>query len=130
LNVRKDCGAYLTGSNAHILSAELAAILYLLIKTLPLRERVDALGGRSDLIGSMEPANRVANAVSANGRKISVHTVENQLERADRELHLAQSGAVEVDFIAIGELGEEYCQVAYTVESGKLEGSWRHWKSS
>jgi len=55
LYVRKNCDVYITGSNAHILSGDLATLLsgrYVEIKMLPLsfREYISALGGRSDLL--------------------------------------------------------------------------------
>jgi len=55
LYVRKNCDVYITGSNAYILSGELATLLsgrYVEIKMLPLsfREYIDALGERTDLI--------------------------------------------------------------------------------
>ncbi len=55
LYVRKNCDVYITGSNAHILSGDLATLLsgrYVEIKMLPLsfREYIDALGNRSDLL--------------------------------------------------------------------------------
>lgn len=55
LYIRKNCDVYITGSNAHILSGELATLLsgrYVEIKMLPLsfREYIDALGDKTDLI--------------------------------------------------------------------------------
>jgi predicted AAA+ superfamily ATPase len=55
LYVRKNCDVYITGSNAHILSGDLATLLsgrYVEIKMLPLsfREYIAALGERSDLL--------------------------------------------------------------------------------
>lgn len=55
LYVRKNCDVYITGSNAHILSGDLATLLsgrYVEIKMLPLsfREYITALGERSDLL--------------------------------------------------------------------------------
>jgi len=55
LYVRKNCDVYITGSNAYILSGDLATLLsgrYVEIKMLPLsfREYIDALGERTDLI--------------------------------------------------------------------------------
>ncbi|MDR0764762.1 MAG: ATP-binding protein [Synergistaceae bacterium] len=54
LFIRKNCDVYITGSNAYILSGELATLLsgrYVEIKMLPLsfREYISASGGRSDL---------------------------------------------------------------------------------
>ncbi|MDR3210817.1 MAG: ATP-binding protein [Planctomycetota bacterium] len=54
LYVRKNCDVYITGSNAHILSGDLATLLsgrYVEIKMLPLsfREYISALGERNDL---------------------------------------------------------------------------------
>jgi predicted AAA+ superfamily ATPase len=54
LYVRKNCDVYITGSNAYILSGDLATLLsgrYVEIKMLPLsfREYTDALGDRTDL---------------------------------------------------------------------------------
>jgi predicted AAA+ superfamily ATPase len=54
LYVHKNCDVYITGSNAHILSGELATLLsgrYVEIKMLPLsfREYITALGEKSDL---------------------------------------------------------------------------------
>lgn len=47
------------------------------------------------------------------------HILENivylELLRRGYEIHVGKVGAAEVDFIAIGEEGEEYYQVAYTV---------------
>lgn len=244
LFVRKNCDVYITGSNAYILSGELATLLsgrYVEIRMLPLsfREYISASGGRSDLavkyrdylenssfpyalklderkdiraylggiydsiilkdivmrkkiadaaqldnvvrflfdnIGNLTSATNIANAMIAGGRKISVHTVNNYLEaltesfilykagrydvkgkqylvmgakfyladiglryyllgtkkadaghilenvvylellRRGREVYVGKVGRTEVDFIAIGENGEEYYQVAYTVE--------------
>jgi len=55
LYVRKNCDVYITGSNAHIHSGELATLLsgrYVEIKMLPLsfREYITALGEKSDLV--------------------------------------------------------------------------------
>jgi predicted AAA+ superfamily ATPase len=244
LFVRENCDVYITGSNAHILSGELATLLsgrYVEIKMLPLsfREYVSASGGRGELvakyrdylenssfpyalelsrkkdiraylggiydsvvlkdivsrrkiadvaaldsvirfvfdnIGSLTSATNMANAMTSGGRKISVHTVENYLEaltesfimykagrfdvkgkqrlvtgakyyaadvglryyllggkRADaghilenvvylellrrgRDVCVGKAGRSEVDFMATGPDGEEYYQVAYTVE--------------
>jgi predicted AAA+ superfamily ATPase len=244
LFVRKNCDVYITGSNAYILSGELATLLsgrYVEIKMLPLsfKEYISASGGRSDLaakyrdylenssfpyalelagkrdvraylggvydsivlkdivarkkiadvaqlnnvirflfdnIGNVTSATNVANALISSGRRISVHTVDNYLEaltesfilykagrydvkgkqylvgrakyyladiglryyllgtkkadaghilenvvylellRRGYEVHVGKIGQAEVDFIAIGENGEEYYQVAYTVE--------------
>ena len=48
------------------------------------------------------------------------HILENivflELIRRGYEVHVGKIGSAEVDFIAIGEEGEEYYQVAYTVE--------------
>ena len=53
------------------------------------------------------------------------HILENivylELLRRGYEVYVGKVGSAEVDFIAIGEDGEEYYQVAYTVESGQLE---------
>jgi len=50
------------------------------------------------------------------------HILENvvylELLRRGYEVYVGKVGASEVDFIAIGEDGEEYYQVAYTVEGG------------
>ena len=244
LFVRKNCDVYITGSNAYILSGELATLLsgrYVEIKMLPLsfKEYISASGGRSDLaaqyrdylenssfpyalelakkrdvraylggvydsiilkdivarkkiadvaqlnnvirflfdnVGNITSATNVANALTSIGRSISVHTVDNYLEaltesfvlykagrydvkgkqylagrakyyladmglryyllgtkkadaghilenvvylellRRGYEVHVGKIGQAEVDFIAIGENGEEYYQVAYTVE--------------
>lgn len=47
------------------------------------------------------------------------HILENivslELLRRNYEVHIGKVGQAEVDFIAIGEEGEEYSQVAYTV---------------
>ena len=47
------------------------------------------------------------------------HILENvvylELLRSGYEVHVAKVGSAEVDFIAIGDYGEEYYQVAYTV---------------
>jgi predicted AAA+ superfamily ATPase len=244
LFVRKNCDVYITGSNAYILSGELATLLsgrYVEIEMLPLsfKEYISALGGRSDLasryrdylenssfpyalklagkrdvraylggvydsiilkdivtrkkiadaaqlnnvirfifdnIGNLTSATNIANVMISNGRKISVHTVDNYLEaltecfilykagrydvkgkqylvtgakyyladiglryyllgtkkadaghilenvvylellRRGYEVHVGKIGSTEVDFIVIGQNGEEYYQVAYTVE--------------
>ena len=55
LFVRKNCDVYITGSNAYILSGDLATLLsgrYVEIKMLPLsfKEYISALGGPSDLM--------------------------------------------------------------------------------
>ncbi|GHU78948.1 ATPase [Clostridia bacterium] len=54
------------------------------------------------------------------------HILENivylELLRRGYEVHIGKIGSAEVDFIAIGEDGEEYYQVAYTVEDGRLPG--------
>ena len=48
------------------------------------------------------------------------HILENivylELIRRGYEVYVGTNGESEVDFIAIGELGEEYYQVAYTVQ--------------
>jgi predicted AAA+ superfamily ATPase len=48
------------------------------------------------------------------------HILENvvylELLRRDREVYVGKTGAAEVDFVAIGPDGEEYYQVAFTVE--------------
>ena len=244
LYIHKNCDVYITGSNAHILSGELASLLsgrYVEIRMLPLSfsEYISATGSRSDLvikyrnylenssfpyalelsqkkdiraylggifdsvilkdivmrkkiadvpgllsltrfafdnIGNLTSSTRIANAMAAGGRSISVHTVESYLNaltdsfilyRAGRfdikgkqhlvtgakyyvsdiglryyllgnkaadmghileniiylelfrrgyEVHVGKVGDAEVDFIATGENGEEYYQVAYTVE--------------
>ena len=244
LYVRKNCDVYITGSNAHILSGDLATLLsgrYVEIKMLPLsfKEYITALGGKTDLvvkyrnylenssfpyalelskkkdiraylgsifdsvilkdivtrrkiadvaglqsvtrfafdnIGNPTSATSIANTMISNGRKISVHTVENYLDaltesfilykagrydvkgkqqlvtgakyyisdvglryyllgnkkadmghilenvvylellRRGYQIYVGKVGSAEVDFIAIGEDGEEYYQVAYTVE--------------
>lgn len=50
------------------------------------------------------------------------HILENiiylELLRRGYEVHIGKVGSTEVDFIAIGEEGEEYYQVAYTVING------------
>ena len=245
LFVRKNCDVYITGSNAYILSGDLATLLsgrYVEIKMLPLsfKEYVTALGGRNELpvkyrdylengsfpysmqlnskkdvraylggifdsvilkdivmrrnigdiaglqrvtrfafdnIGNLTSATNIANTMVSNGRRISVHTVENYLDaltesfilykagrydvkgkqqltvgakyyvadiglryyllgvkkadmghvlenivylellRRGYEIHVGKVNNTEVDFIATGENGEEYYQVAYTVES-------------
>lgn len=55
LFIKKNCDVYITGSNAYLLSGELATLLagrYVEIRMLPLsfREYVSALGGESDLL--------------------------------------------------------------------------------
>jgi predicted AAA+ superfamily ATPase len=246
LFVRKNCDVYITGSNAYILSGELATLLsgrYVEIKMLPLsfKEYISASGGSDlafkyrdylenssfpyalelagkkdvraylggiydsiilkdivarkkisdiaqlnnvtrfifDKIGNLTSATNIANTLISNGRKISVHTVDNYLEalaesfilykagrydvkgkqylvagakyyladiglryyllgskkadaghilenivylellRRGYEVHVGKIGTAEVDFIAIGQDGEEYYQVAYTVEGEK-----------
>lgn len=250
LYVRKNCDVYITGSNAHILSGELATLLsgrYVEIKMLPLsfREYITALGEKSDLaikyrnyienssfpyalelsnkkdiraylgsifdsvilkdivtrrkiadvtglqnvtryifdnIGNITSATKIANTMISAGRKISVHTVDSYLEaltesfilykvgrydvkgkqqlvignkyyaadiglryyllgrkkadmghilenvvflellRRGYEVYVGKVGSAEVDFISIGENGEEYYQVAYTVEGESSSG--------
>lgn len=250
LYVRKNCDVYITGSNAHILSGELATLLsgrYVEIKMLPLsfREYITALGEKSDLaikyrnyienssfpyalelsnkkdiraylgsifdsvilkdivtrrkiadvtglqnvtryifdnIGNITSATKIANNMISAGRKISVHTVDSYLEaltesfilykvgrydvkgkqqlvignkyyaadiglryyllgrkkadmghilenvvflellRRGYEVYVGKVGSAEVDFISIGENGEEYYQVAYTVEGESSSG--------
>lgn len=250
LYVRKNCDVYITGSNAHILSGELATLLsgrYVEIKMLPLsfREYITALGEKSDLaikyrnyienssfpyalelsnkkdiraylgsifdsvilkdivtrrkiadvtglqnvtryifdnIGNITSATKIANIMISAGRKISVHTVDSYLEaltesfilykvgrydvkgkqqlvignkyyaadiglryyllgrkkadmghilenvvflellRRGYEVYVGKVGSAEVDFISIGENGEEYYQVAYTVEGESSSG--------
>ena len=244
LYVHKNCDVYITGSNAQILSGDLATLLsgrYVEIKMLPLSfsEYIAARGGTGDLaikyrdylenssfpyalelsrkkdiraylggifdsvilkdivmrkkiaditglqsltrfvfdnIGNLTSSTNIANTMTSNGRKISVHTVEKYMEaltesfilykayrydvkgkqqlvtgvkyyisdiglryyllgnkaadmgrvleniiylelfRRGYEIYVGKIGAAEVDFIAIGENGEEYYQVAYTVE--------------
>lgn len=243
LFIKNNCDVYITGSNAYILSGELATLLsgrYVEIKMLPLSfsEYISALGDNIDLmrkyqryvqngsfpyilqlndkksirtyldglynsivlkdimarhnfsdvnmldsvirfmfdnVGNICSAAKIANTMSANGRKISVPTVESYLsalvnsfvlykverydvkgrqhlatlakyylsdtglryyllgsKRADDghilenivylellrrgyEVYVGKVGSAEVDFIAIGEEGEEYYQVAYTL---------------
>ena len=54
------------------------------------------------------------------------HILENivylELIRRGYEVHVGRIGNAEVDFIAIGESGEEYYQVAYTVEGESASG--------
>jgi len=54
------------------------------------------------------------------------HILENivylELIRRGYEVHVGKIGNAEVDFIAIGENGEEYYQVAYTVEGESASG--------
>jgi predicted AAA+ superfamily ATPase len=54
------------------------------------------------------------------------HILENvvylELLRRGYEVHVGKVGNAEIDFIAIGEDGEEYYQVAYTVEGGTSDG--------
>ncbi|GHV30143.1 ATPase [Clostridia bacterium] len=249
LYVQKNCDVYITGSNANILSGDLATLLsgrYIEIKMLPLsfKEYVSAFEDLTDLIrkyqsylenssfpyalqlvakenihsylgsifdsvilkdivarkqisdivtlqsitrfafdniGNLTSATSIANTLISNGRKISVHTVENYLEaltesfvlyktqrydvkgkqqlanrakyyladiglryyllgskkadaghilenivylellRRNYEVHVGKVGNAEVDFIVIGENGEEYYQVAYTAigETGR-----------
>ncbi len=51
------------------------------------------------------------------------HILENivflELMRRGYELHIGKVGNTEVDFVAIGDEGEEYYQVAYTVSGGE-----------
>ena len=53
-------------------------------------------------------------------------TLENivylELLRRGYEVHVGKVGSAEVDFIAIGEDGEEYYQVAYTVQGDASDG--------
>ena len=245
LFIKKNCDVYITGSNAYLLSGELATLLagrYVEIRMLPLsfREYVSALGGESDLlikyqnyiqngsfpyilqlkrkrdihaylegiytsiilkdvmaryrisdaglldsvirfmfdnVGNLSSATKIANTMTAAGRKVSSHTVEHYLtaltdsfilyrvgrydvkgkqylatghkyylcdlglryyllgsKRADighilenivylellrrgYDIHVGKAGTAEIDFIAVGEEGEEYYQVAQTVVS-------------
>jgi predicted AAA+ superfamily ATPase len=54
------------------------------------------------------------------------HILENvvylELLRRGYEVYVGKVGNAEVDFVAIGESGEEYYQVAYTVEGGSTDG--------
>ncbi|MCL1918489.1 MAG: ATP-binding protein [Peptococcaceae bacterium] len=249
LYVCENCDVYITGSNAYILSGELATLLsgrYVEIKMLPFsfkeyisargesdliikyqnylenssfpyalelekkkdiraylggildsvilkdmvaRKKITDVAGLQNLtrfafdnIGNIMSATRIANTMISEGRKISVHTVENYLEamtesfilyrvnrydikgrrllatgakyyisdiglryyllgskRADMghileniiylellrrgyEIYVGKMGATEVDFVAIGEDGEEYYQIAYTVEGESGSG--------
>lgn len=53
------------------------------------------------------------------------HILENvvylELLRRGYKIHVGKVGNVEVDFIAVGEDGEEYYQVAYTVEGEQID---------
>jgi len=250
LYAQKNCDIYITGSNAYILSGELATLLsgrYVEIKMMPLSfsEYISARGGAVDLaikyrdylekssfpyalelsqkkdiraylggifdsiilkdivirkkiadvpsllsltrfvfdnIGNLTSSTNIANSMTAIGRKISVHTVENylsaltesfviyrvgrydvkgkqqlvsgakyyisdiglryyllgskaadmghilenivflELSRRGYEVFVGKVGSAEVDFIAVGENGEEYYQVAYTVEGEAQSG--------
>ena len=243
LYVKKDCDVYITGSNAHLLSGELATLLsgrYVEIKMLPLsfKEYISALpdGGNIDRqyaeyvrhsafpyalelarpkdkklylqsifdtivlkdivarrrfpdiamlqsvvrfmfdnIGNTCSTKSISDTMTSAGRKISVHTVESyltaltdsfvlyrvgrydvkgkqylktgdkyyaadvglryallgtkqaddghilenvvyiELLRRGYEIYIGKVGSAEVDFIAIGDEGAEYYQVAYTV---------------
>jgi len=246
LFVRKDCDVYITGSNAHMLSGELATLLsgrYVEVRMLPLsfKEYSGAVGGEEsaaerfrsyidgssfpftlslsdrkdvrdyldgildsvllkdvmarsrvgdvatlrsiarfmfDNIGNMTNANKIANYLTSVGRRTSVNTVESYLTaltdsfilyKAERydvrgkrhlssgakyyladiglrtnllggrnadtgrilenvvylellrrgyDVRVGRVGSAEVDFIAMGEEGEEYYQVAWTAEGG------------
>ena len=243
LYVKKNCDVYITGSNAHLLSGELATLLsgrYVEIQMLPLsfKEYVSFFSNNNNLerlyanyiqysafpyaleiedrknrrlylqsiydtivlkdiiarkrfpdiamlksvtrfmfdnIGNLCSTKKIADTMTSEGRKITVHTVESYLtaltdsfilyqisrydikgkqylktgdkyyvadiglryallgtKRADMghvlenvvflellrrgyEIHIGKVGNAEVDFIAFGEEGEEYYQVAYTV---------------
>lgn len=61
-------------------------------------------------------------SVLGNKKADDGHILENivylELLRRGYEIHIGKVGAWEVDFIAMGEEGEEYYQVAYTVRDG------------
>ncbi len=247
LYIRKNCDVYITGSNAYILSGDLATLLsgrYVEIKMQPLsfkeyvlahgdlrelavkyrnylenssfpyslelskkkdirtylgsifdsvilkdivaRKKINDVAGLYnvtrfifDNIGNLTSLNKIANTMTAGGKKISVHTVEQYLgalsdsfilykaerydikgrqllvtgakyyiadiglryyllgnKKADSghilenivylellrrgyEVYVGKVGNSEVDFIAVGENGEEYYQVAYTLEGSQ-----------
>lgn len=243
LFIKKNCDVYITGSNAHLLSGELATLLsgrYVEIKMLPLsfKEFISAQSDSHNLdrlyqdyihnssfpyalelnkpkdirqylegiydsivlkdivsrrhipdvdmlksvtrflfdnIGNMCSTKKISDTMTSAGRKIAVHTVEKYLEaltesfvfyrigrydikgkqylktgdkyysadiglryavlgskkadaghilenivylellRRGYEIYIGKIGSAEVDFIAVGEEGEEYYQVAYTL---------------
>lgn len=242
LYIKKNCDVYITGSNAYLLSGELATLLagrYIEIKMLPLsfKEYVSAFPEKNverlyqqylhnssfpytlelerskdirqylngiydsivlkdiiarkkfpdismlqsvvrflfDNVGNLCSTKKIADTMTSDGRKISVHTVESYLaaltdsfifykvgrydikgkqylktgdkyyaadlglryhilgkEKADAghllenivylellrrgyAVYIGKVGAAEIDFIAVGEQGEEYYQVAYTI---------------
>lgn len=145
LFVRKNCDVYITGSNAYILSGDLATLLsgrYVEIKMLPLsfKEYICALKEQTDLIikyrnylenssfpYALELSRKKDIRAYLGSKKADMgHILENivylELLRRGYEVYTGKAGSAEVDFIAIGEDGEEYYQVAYTVEGESKEG--------
>jgi predicted AAA+ superfamily ATPase len=182
LFVKKNCDVYITGSNAYLLSGELATLLsgrYVEIKMLPLSfaEYVSALGEKTELsrkyaaylsnssfpytlelaapkdirayldgvytsvllkdvvtrkkiadvfllesvlrfmfdnIGNLCSATKIADTMTSNGRKISVHTVEGYLEALCDSLILYKAGRYDVKGKQYLKTGEKY----YIVDMG------------
>jgi len=98
LNLKSNIDLYLTGSNAYMLSSEIATFLsgrYVEIKMLPLsfKEYVDSTGNRKDL------GQKYTNYLKFSSFPYAIMLEENE----------------EVDFVAMNDKGQYYYQVAATV---------------
>ena len=89
LLLKDNVDIYVTGSNAYLLSGEIATLLtgrYVEIKMHPLsfKEYVSAFEQvrhfhRADNIGNLTASKRISDTMTSAGRKISSHTVENYI---------------------------------------------------
>lgn len=104
----KNVDLYITGSNAFLLSGELATLLsgrYIEIKMLPLsfREYIIFYGEKNnvveyvlDNIGNLSSATKIVNVMTSGGRKISVPTVESYLEALANSFVIYKVGRYDV----------------------------------